>query len=236
MKLWTTLGTVSGALMLMAVGVRADVLLHQPHDARFWSRSDLGPHSTNIQRGDDFKPTGPVLVESVTFWMTATWAFPPDDWMVTVHRSTDESSFWEFAPEYPWIYERTGPSSITDLGAWNDSSEVNLYEVRFDDLDWYLDPADSVKGTFWFSSFGLITDRAFQDVGWGTAGDGAINGEYAWRRWTPWNWPGWAPHLLPDGSFTDFAMKIEGTYIPAPSAFVPFALLAFRRRRRQRRR
>lgn len=235
MKLPSTCGLAIGILMLMAVGVRADVLLHQPHDARFWSRSDLGPHAVNVQMGDDFKPTGPVLVESVTFWMTATWAFPPDDWMVTVHRSVDDHPYLGFAPEYASIYERIGPSSITDLGAWNNSSEVNLYEVRFDDLDLYLDPADSVKGTFWFSSFGLITDRAFQDVGWGTAGDGAINGEYAWRRWTPWNWPGWKPHSLPDGTRTDFAMKIEGAYIPAPGAVIPFfALLALRRRRRRR--
>lgn len=228
--------TLLGAMIVagMCFPVSADVLLDQPHDFRYWSRSDLGPHAINVQRGDDFKPTGPVLVESATFWMIASWATPPNDWMLTVHRSTDIHQVFDFAPEYASMFQRIGPSSVVDLGMWNDEANLHLYEVRFAELDLLLDPADSLKGTFWFSSFGLITNRAVQTVGWGTAGYGAINGEHAWKRWTPWQVPGWAHHRLPDDSYTDFAMRIEGTPVPVPGVMAPFALLGLLRRRRRR--
>ena len=211
--------------------VSADVLLDQPHDFRYGPRSEWLWNHISPQRGDDYQPAGRVIVESVTFWMVATWAHAPDDWAFSVHRSTDESSFWEFAPEYPWFFERTGPSEVVDLGRWNDEADRHLYEVRFDDLDLSLDPADTEKGVFWFSAFGHITNANTQFAGWGTSGNGDINGWYAWWKTMPWIAPGWAGFTLPDGSFTDLAMRIEGTPVPVPGAVIPFAMLALRRRR-----
>ncbi len=220
------MATIIVGALAFSGSASADVLLDQPHDYRFWSRSDFGPHFINVQRGDDFKPAQSVLVESVTFWMVASWAALPNDWAFSVHRSTDDHPDFDFAPEYPWIFERTGPSSVIDLGPWsNEESALNLYEVTFADLSIFLDPTTSERGTFWFSSFGHITDRAVQTVGWGTAGYGKINGEYAWRKWMPWQYPGWAGHSLPDGSQTDFSMRIEGTVLPGPGTLAGLGLM-----------
>src|SRR5690606_933687 len=161
------------------------------------------------------------MIESATFWMVASWAALPLDWAMAVHRSTDESSFWEFSPEYPWIFERTGPSSVADLGTWNDEDHLHLYEVRFDDLNLSLDPAMSERGTYWFSSFGHISHPNEMTSQWGTAGNGDLNGDGAWWKTMPWTVPGWRPLLLQDDSRTDMAMRIEGHYIPAPGALLP---------------
>lgn len=234
MNMWTTLGTAGGAFMLMAVGAQADVLLHQPHDFRYAPRSEWQWNLLSPQRGDDFKPSGPVIVESVTFWMVATWAQPPHNWAFAVHRSTDDHQYLDFAPEYPWIYERTGPSDLINHGPWKNDPELHLFEVRFDEVNLYLDPAETLKGTYWFSAFGHIMDRNLQYAGWGSSGNGTYTGEFAWWKTIPWTHPGWRGYSFPDGSRSDLAMRIEGTYIPAPGAVIPFfALLALRQRRRR---
>lgn len=209
----------------------SDVLVNQPHDFRTAVVSDWWAGGLSAQMGDDFTPDAPVVIESATFWMIASWASPPLNWTVAVHRSTDQSSFWEFSPEYPWMFERTGPSSVTDLGMWNNEDHLHLFEVRFDDLNLYLDPATSERGTFWFSSFGHISHPNEMISRWGTAGNGELNGDGAWAKTIPWTIPGWQPLWLLDDTRTDMAMRIEGHYVPAPGIAVPLLAIALRRRR-----
>src|SRR5690606_14507397 len=138
------------------------------HDYRNAVESDYMGPALSAQFGDDFRPNAPVLVESVTFWMVATWAAPPINWSIAVHQSTDTHPIFDFAPEYAWFYHRVGPSSLVDLGPWNGGGELNLYEIRYADLNLLLDPAESLEGTFWFSSFGHIVDRNLHEARWGT--------------------------------------------------------------------
>lgn len=234
MKFCSTFGALAlGSGMLSATGVHADILLDQPHDFRNSARSDWRGGALSIQLGDDFRPTGPVIVKSVTFWMVATWANPPHNWSVAVHRTLPDDASWGFRPEHPWFFERSGPSDLIHHGPWNGDQEMHLYEVRFDDLDLYLDPAESENGVFWFSSFGHITDGAVQNVRWGTAGNGVMNGEGAWWKTIPWVHPGWRRFSFPDGSKSDLAMRIEGQYVPVPGAAIPLILMASLHRRRR---
>lgn len=221
-------------LSATAGSVAADVLLNQPHDYRTAVLSDWRPGGLSPQVGDDFTPHSPVIIDSVTFWMVGSWAVPPYNWAIAVHRSTTEHIYLDFAPEYDWFFERTGASDIINHGQWNDQSDLRLYEIRYDDLDLLLDPATSERGTFWFSSFGHILDRNTTTSMWGTAGNGELNGDGAWWKTIPWIVPGWKPLYLPDDSRSDFAMRIEGHYVPAAGALIPLALLAGGCKRRRR--
>lgn len=224
------LGAIAlSGIVLGATRVHADILLDQPHDFQSSIGSDFMGPAGSTQFGDDFRPTGPVILESVTFWMIATWAHQPHEWSIALHRTRPDNAPWGFRPEYNWFFRQDGPTSITDLGQWNGDAELNLYEVRFDDLDLLLDPADTLKGTFWLSSFGHITDRNLQESRWGTSGNGSINGEVAWWRTVPWVWPGWTRW----SGWSDLAMRIEGTPVPAPGVMIPLILMATLRRRRR---
>lgn len=222
------------ALVLRGGVASADVLLDQPHDYQtavisFWQPGG----GLTLQLGDDFTPHAPVMIESATYWMVGSWAVPPFNWAMAVHRSTNDHQNFDFAPLYNWFFERTGPSEIINHGQWKDQSDLRLYEIRFDDLDLLLDPASSERGTFWFSPFGHLSDFSQTTAMWGTAGNGELNGDGAWQKTMPWTVPGWKPLYFPGHKRSDFAMRLEGYYIPAPGAMIPLIFTASLCRRRR---
>lgn len=232
--------TISLLLVCMvSAAAQADVLLEQQYDGRqdllsFWQSNDI-----SWQTGDDYTPTRPTRITSVTFWMIATWPDVPYNWSFAVHRSTNDHSTHGFAPEYPWFQFQTGPSSVIDLGHWAGRAGTHLFEVRFDNVNRILDPADSVQGTFWFSPGGWTPHTNITKSWWLTAGNGVVNGNEAWGKILPFHFPGWVKLSLYLGREpSDYAMRIEGVEIPAPwsAATLGFVLIGARVRRRDRRR
>ncbi|MCL4210975.1 MAG: hypothetical protein KJZ68_09945, partial [Phycisphaerales bacterium] len=128
--------------VLYGVSTGADVLLEQRHDTNNQVLSFWHPVA-GFQAGDDYIPSRRTRITSVTFWMIATWPEVPYNWSFAVHRSTTDHSFFDFAPEYPWFHFQTGPTSVIDLGDWAGRAGTHLFEVRFDNVDLILDPADS---------------------------------------------------------------------------------------------
>lgn len=224
--------------VLYGVSTGADVLLEQRHDTNNQVLSFWHPIA-GFQAGDDYTPSRPTRITSVTFWMIATWPEVPYNWSFAVHRSTNEHSFYDFAPEFPWFHLQTGPSSVTDLGDWAGRAGTHLFEVRFDNVDLLLDPADSVQGTFWFSPGGWTQNTNITKSWWITAGDGVVNGNETWGKHYPnYVFPGWRPLSNYGPPPSDYAMRIEGVVIPAPWSAAALGLMLFgaapaRRRRRQ---
>jgi len=211
------------------------VLIDQRPDARYDTLS-FWHHSSGLQVGDDYQPEEPMIVTSVTFWLTATFPRVPYNWSFAVHRSTDEHPTRGFGPEYPWFHFQSDPSTVTDLGVWPHRDGTHLFEVTFNELNLLLDPADTVEGTFWFSPGGWSNDISNMRSWWLTSGEGDVNGNEAWWKFYPeYHPPGWRP-LSADGRRppSDYAMRIEGYAVPAPGTLALIAMggLAARSRRR----
>ncbi|QOJ17727.1 MAG: hypothetical protein HRU76_09100 [Phycisphaeraceae bacterium] len=179
--------------VLYGVSTGADVLLEQRHDTNNQVLSFWHPVA-GFQAGDDYIPSRRTRITSVTFWMIATWPEVPYNWSFAVHRSTTDHSFFDFAPEYPWFHFQTGPTSVIDLGDWAGRAGTHLFEVRFDNVDLILDPADSEQGTFWFSPGGWTQNTNISKSWWLTAGNGVVNGNETWGKHYPlYQFPGWLP-------------------------------------------
>lgn len=220
---------VTGAATSMACAPigSADVLLNQPHDGLNDILSFWHPVA-GFQTGDDYTPARPTRVTSVTFWMIATWPNVPHNWSFAVHRSNEGEHPLGFAPVYPWFHFQTGPSSVTDLGDWAGRAGTHLFEVRFDDVNLLLDPADSVQGTFWFSPGGWTQNTNITKSWWMTAGNGVINGNETWGKQYPiFQYPGWLPISFYGDPPSDYAMRIEGVVIPAPWSAAALGLMLF---------
>jgi hypothetical protein len=200
-----TVACVSGGVAL------ADVLLDQPVDFRNAWDSFYPPLS--IQFGDDFIIDEPVVVEAATFFMVATTPGEPFQWSMSVHRGYYGHPFYDFAPDYDHVFRMFNPSSVTDLGPWPGDDRLHLFEVRFDNIGLLLEPYLDDERAFWFSCAGHLLNYPTDQCNWATAGNGVINGDMGYYKFTPRQFPGWSlmsRQALPP---SDFAMRIEG--VPA---------------------
>ena len=141
------------------------------------------------------------------------------------------SPFYKLAPKYDPHLQREGATSITDLGFWPTDPTYRYWEVRFENLNIMLDPAETLEGIFWISPYGVGQNFPLTRSYAGSSGNGEVNGSRAWFRTIPWEFPGWNGV----SQNIDLAMRLEGEVIPAPGALLPLLTMTMLLRPRARR-
>jgi hypothetical protein len=198
-------------------------LVNQPHDFRAFSPSEQDTAVPFARTADDFINFNPKLfLDTIIIRMIITFPNSPADYGLEMYGGDD-------APEGDPI---TFPLlSVTDLGTWNGQDDLHLIRLIFDGMDTF--PGG---GRLWLSPFaignGSGTDRGW----WGTAGNGEVNGLEGQFNSEHFGVPDWTP-ISESGILdfpTDFAMRINVTFVPAPGALLLIAMggLAARSRRR----
>ena len=229
------MSTSAVVMLVCLVGeARADILLDQPHDFVTAAASFISVNGNDFLVADDFRIAQRTRIDSATFYMITTWPNVPWDWGLNIHATTMEHPWNDFpwfdgAPIWDPIHAIQGGASLTDLGPWPTDPTYRYWEVRFDDLNMVLDPADTENDMFWFSPYGVGQNFPLTRSFTGSSGRGEVNGNRAWGRTIPWTYPGWRPV----SQNIDRAFRLEGEVIPAPGVIAPFMLLVMQGRRRR---
>ncbi len=229
-------GLVAAGLVVHTA--RGDILLDQPHDFTGAAASFIVIDGTDAISADDIHITQRTRIDTATFWFITNWPNVPWDWGIHLHATTMEHQddwlpWFEGAPVWDPFLTIEGATSITDLGFWPTDPTYRYWEVRFENLDIVLDPAETLEGIFWISPYGVGQNYPLTRSYIGTSNRGNPNHSGAWGRTIPWMFPGWNGIT----SNADLAMRLEGEVIPAPGALLPLvAMMVLRPSTRQRRR